>query len=354
MRMTIQSRSHPYEVLGAENLADEFRALREKRQATFLVDAQVRELYGKSLFRDIPEAALFTIKATEEAKSYEKLPPAFVWLLESGFQRRSHLVVIGGGVLQDIGCFIASVLFRGVEWTLVPTTLLAQCDSCIGSKSSLNIASYKNQLGTFYPPHRILLDPSFLTTLPEIEILGGLGEAIKLHLIEGEASLSCLREKLVLGLPAGPVLTEIIWDSLAIKQRFIEEDELDRGVRNLLNYGHTFAHAYETATHYAIPHGIAVSLGVVSATYFSERIDWVPLGTAAELLRWLRPYLAGCETTLQAVSRDDILQAMRRDKKNQGDDITFILTRGPGRMEKRALPIAQARDLLTDLLGFFS
>ena len=97
-------------------------------------------------------------------------------------------------MLQDIGCFIASVLFRGVEWTLVPTTLLAQCDSCIGSKSSLNIASYKNQLGTFYPPHRILLDPAFLQTLPEIEILGGLGEAIKLHLIEGEAALARLRE----------------------------------------------------------------------------------------------------------------------------------------------------------------
>ena len=253
MKLTIASRSHLYTVLDSSDLEIEFQKLRKDRNASFLVDAQVHKLYGNSLFRNIPKESIFTIEATEEAKSYEELPPAFLWLLESDFRRRNHLVVVGGGVLQDIGCFIASVLFRGVEWTLVPTTLLAQCDSCIGSKSSLNIASYKNQLGTFYPPHQILLDLNFLKSLPEIEILGGLGEAIKLHLIEGENAIAGLRKKLEPGLADSTTLQQIIWDSLRIKKRFIEEDELDRGVRNLLNYGHTFAHAYETATHYAIP-----------------------------------------------------------------------------------------------------
>ena len=315
MKLTIQSRSHPYTVLECDDLPERFHALREKR-ALFLVDARVRDLYPKH-FADIPPEALYVVEATEEAKSYEKLPPIFVWLLEEGFQRKHHLVVIGGGVLQDIGCFIASVLFRGVAWTLVPTTLLAQCDSCIGSKSSLNIANYKNQLGTFYPPHEILLDIGFLETLPEMEILGGLGEAIKLHLIEGGEAWLRLQAKLGSGRLDAKTVREIVWDSLAIKQRFIEEDELDRGVRNLLNYGHTFAHAYETATHYTIPHGIAVSLGVLSATYFSERIGWVPAGTAAELRAWMKPYLGGQEknfgrgTAGRNLQRDEARQEKR-------------------------------------------
>jgi 3-dehydroquinate synthase len=353
MKLTVQSRSHPYTVLDTENLAEEFQRLWKERNAAFLVDARVRELYQRPLFQELPEASIFAIEATEEAKSYEKLPPAFLWLLESGFQRRNHLVVVGGGVVQDIGCFIASVLFRGVEWTLAPTTLLAQCDSCIGSKSSLNIANYKNQLGTFYPPHQIFLDTRFLKSLPEVEVLSGLGEAIKLHLIAGEEASARLRKKLAAGRADTATLREIVWDSLAIKKRFIEEDELDRGVRNLLNYGHTFAHAYETATHYAIPHGIAVSLGVVSAAYFSERLGWLPAGAAAGLLGWMRPYLGGYEALLKKAPQAEILQAMRRDKKNAGEGVTFILTRGPGRMEKHALTAGVAGDLLADVLTFF-
>ena len=352
MKLNIESRSHPYSVFETHDLREEFRALLQARKTSFLVDARVRDLYPQ-LFQDIPETAIFTIEATEEAKSYEKLPPAFLWLLESGFQRKNQLVVVGGGVLQDIGCFIASVLFRGVEWTLVPTTLLAQGDSCIGSKSSLNISSYKNQLGTFYPPHQIWLDTAILETLPEVEILSGLGEAIKLHLIESEQAWQRLQKKLTSMGPRAGTLREIVWDSLAIKKRFIEEDELDRGIRNLLNYGHTFAHAYETATHYAIPHGIAVSLGVVSATYFSERLGWLPSGSAAALLQWMKPFLGGFEQTLKAAGQTEILQAMRRDKKNDGEKLTLILTRGPGKMEKHALAAEEVRHLLADVIAFF-
>jgi 3-dehydroquinate synthase len=149
-------------------------------------------------------------------------------------------------------------------------------------------------------------------------------------------------------------LREIVWNSLSIKKAFIEEDELDRGRRNLLNYGHTFAHAYEAATHYAIPHGIAVTLGVVSANYFSEALGWLPEGTTANLLSWLRPYLGGFAPRLKAAQQGEIIDAMRRDKKNEGGEITFILTRGPGRMEKRPVAVAQARDLLADFIPSLS
>ena len=354
MKMTIASRSHPYTVEHTDRLAEELQAIIADRQTALLVDARVLEIYWKSVLRGLPESAVFSIEASEKAKSYEELTPAFAWLLKMGFQRRGHLVVIGGGVVQDIGCFIASVLFRGVEWTLVPTTLLAQCDSCIGSKSSLNVAGYKNQLGTFYPPHRIFLDTGFLASLSETEILSGLGEAIKLHMIEGEEALERLRGQLSAGRPDEGTLRKIVWNSLLIKKAFIEEDELDRGRRNLLNYGHTFAHAYEAATHYAIPHGIAVTLGVVSADYFSEALGWLPEGTTANLLSWLRPYLGGFAPRLKTAQQGEIIDAMRRDKKNEGGEITFILTRGPGRMEKRPVAVAQARDLLADFIPSLS
>jgi 3-dehydroquinate synthase len=314
----------------------------------FLVDRKVADLYQTDFARVVPSDRMFLIEATEDAKSYQSLEPVFCWLLDSRCQRGSQLVVVGGGVLQDIGCFVASVLFRGIRWTLLPTTLLAQCDSCIGSKSSLNINRFKNQLGTFYPPHEVCLVFDFLRTLSADEILSGLGEAIKLHLVDGEESVQRLRERLAASLIDAQTLRELVWDCLRIKKRYIEEDEFDRGIRNVLNYGHTFAHALESATGYAIPHGIAVSMGVACATFFSERLGLLPAGYFDRLGAWLRPYFGGHEADLRSLDVSAVLRSMKLDKKNDGDKITLILTRGAGRMEKVQLNAAMIPGLLQD------
>ena len=264
--MQIQSKSHPYEVREATSLADALRQAAAGQRTFALVDSQVHAHYP-SAAQALDSENVRLIEATEPAKSLDALSPTVEWLLRSGFRRDCLLLVVGGGVLQDLGCFIASVLFRGVRWSLVPTTLLAQCDSCIGSKSSINVGHFKNQLGTFYPPHQVLMAFDVLGSLPPDEIRSGLGEIIKLHLIDGEAAVSRLRGKLARYASEPAVLSEMVWDSLTIKKRFIEEDEYDKGIRNLLNYGHTFGHAYESATDYAIPHGIAVTLGVLTATF---------------------------------------------------------------------------------------
>jgi len=373
--LEIASQSHPYRVQEAGSVAEAVRETAAAQPPFVLLDRKVAELYREPIAASVPQARIFLIDANETSKSYEQLTPVFTWLLESKCQRSSHLVVVGGGVLQDIGCFIASVLMRGIRWTLLPTTLLAQCDSCIGSKSSLNIAGFKNQLGTFYAPHEIRIASEFLGTLARPEIESGLGEAIKIHLVDSEASAARLFANLarVAIEPFAPLarldvepsallsradaeplatLREIVWDSLAIKKRFIEEDELDRGVRNLLNYGHTFAHAFESATHYAVPHGIAVTLGVACATYASEQLGMLAAGEAALLRDRLSPFFGGHAATIAHASRDAMLSAMRFDKKNQGDAVTFILTRGAGRMEKRAVPLDEAGRLLDSCLAF--
>jgi 3-dehydroquinate synthase len=233
--------------------------------------------------------------------------------------------------------------------------LLAQADSCIGSKSSINIGPYKNQLGTFDPPRRILIPSDVLNTLPSDEIRSGLGEIIKVHALAGEPEM--LRIKAQLPTPGVPfhVLSALIRSTLEVKKRYIEEDEFDRGIRNILNYGHTFGHAYESASHYAIPHGIAVTLGMLTAMYISEQQGMLPKGIFETERTFLEPLYTPFESYLSQKRLSDIIVALRRDKKNTDGHVTCILTRGYGRMEKVSLDAERdLKPLLQQLLGVLS
>lgn len=351
MTMDIQSKSHPYCVETVPDLAAAVWSV-SGTSVFYLVDQRVHELYPEAFSEAEQSGRLLTVVASEEQKTYERLVPLFLDLIERKVRRNATLCVVGGGVLQDIGCFIASVLFRGLRWELVPTTLLAQCDSCIGSKSSLNIGPYKNQLGTFYSPHRVLLAFSALRTLTRDEIRSGLGEAIKLHLIAGPEAFASLRSRLAV-VPEDPAeLSSVIIESLQIKKAYIERDEFDLGIRNLLNYGHTFGHAFESTTHFAIPHGIAVTLGIAAATHISQCLGWVSADYANSLNTFLKLFYAPYERELAQVSPSSLMQALGKDKKNVGKGLTCILTRGEGRMEKYELSLEnQAMPWLVDWLN---
>lgn len=340
--LTIQARSHAYTVEPLPDIASALTSIAGRDKALYLVDRRFRQLYEAELAGLLPDERVVELEASEAAKSFEALTPVFLDLLAKGLKRDRTLVVIGGGVLQDIGCFIASVLSRGLRWELLPTTLLAQADSCIGSKSSINIGKYKNQIGTFYPPHRILMVPGVLASLPDDEIRSGLGEVIKLQLLAGEPGF----RELMADLSAGSMrdvalLSKWVGRSAAVKQPYIETDEFDRGVRNLLNYGHTFGHAYESATAFAIPHGIAVVLGMLTATCVSARLGLAPSEHFDELRRLLAPWHQPYGDVLQGAPLDAILAAIKHDKKNTGDTVNCILTRGFGRMEKTPVPLAE-------------
>lgn len=335
--MEIVSRSHSYIVEGQSTLGAAVERVVGNGKVFALVDRFVLGAPYEGQLAAIDPANIFAIDATEEAKAFKNLADVFEWLLSHGFRRDCTLLAVGGGVTQDIACFIASVLLRGIRWHFVPTTLLAQCDSCIGSKSSINIGRYKNQIGTFYPPHSITLVHAVLRTLPNDEIRSGLGEAIKLHLLAGEEEFRWLKAKLNGNSRDDLPLSEIIWSSLKIKKPFIEEDEFDRGRRNLLNYGHTFGHAYESATSYSIPHGIAVTLGVLTATYISAQIGWVTQQYYEQLHSFLRPFFTPYHEHLLCADLGEILAAMKLDKKNTSNRVHCILTRGCGQMEKTTL-----------------
>jgi 3-dehydroquinate synthase len=348
--LTIQSQSHPYTVEPFTNLPAALASITAKEKACYLIDKKFSALHAAALAEVAATGRAVYVEASEEAKQFDALTPVFLELLRLKLKRDGVLVVIGGGVLQDIGCFIASVLFRGLRWELIPTTLLAQADSCIGSKSSLNIGDFKNQIGTFYPPHRVLLVASLVKTLPWDEIRSGLGEVIKLQLLSSEAGFRELMADLKHFTGQPEVLEKWVGRSMQVKKPFIEKDEFDRGIRNLLNYGHTFGHAYESATHYEIPHGLAVILGLLTATSLSADLGLVPAAHFEELESLLRPWYQPYDAQLRRAPREKIFAAVKQDKKNTGQAVNCILTRGFGRMEK--MPVALETQLVPGVNKF--
>lgn len=350
MKMKIKSKSHDYEVSLSESLQNSIQEVIPSRKPFFLIDKIVFEIYKKQIEPFIQNDNLILVEANEYEKSLEGIGKYFISLVEKGFKKNNTLIVIGGGVLQDIGCFLASVYCRGVEWCLIPTTLLSQCDSCIGSKSSLNLAKYKNQLGTFYPPHQISIPLDVLKSLKADDIRSGIGEALKIALIHDKPSF----DKLLAGLEEykenQQMIDKIIWNSLTIKKVYIEQDEFDKGIRNILNYGHTFGHAFESVTNYKLPHGLAVLIGVHAAHFFSEQLGMIPSGTFKEFGKILEPYFNPYQSHLKSASIEDILKAMKSDKKNTSDQISFILTKGIGKMEKVPLTIEKTRELLKNFI----
>jgi len=353
---TIKSRFHDYTVEGCGSSTTALAAVVSDRRPHVLIDQSVHDLLEPEVRATLPTDRLVVLKATETAKSYAALEPVFLDLLGRGLRRNGVLVVVGGGVLQDVGCFIASVLARGLRWELVPTTLLAQADSCIGSKSSINIGPYKNQLGTFYPPHRILLAADFLRTLPFDEVRSGLGEVIKLQLLTSQEGFSELMNDLdgwhaVSHQDQLSLLAKWVGRSLDVKQPFVERDEFDVGPRLLLNYGHTFGHAFESVTDFGIPHGIAVMLGMLTATFVSARLGLVDEHHAADLAHRLDAWHAPYADLLAGVGMRALFAALARDKKNTAAGLTCILTRGFGRMERTALTVDQVETCVAPALA---
>lgn len=324
-KLVIRSHKGPYTVWFDDGLLHDPGCLMDG-EPHFLVDSNVACLYAQKL-RDIlahPNAII--INATEDNKSLEKIIPIFEQLVQNKVRRSHVLVAIGGGIIQDITCFIASTLLRGLPWRFAPTTLLSQADSCIGSKSSINLGDTKNILGTFNPPQKIFIDAGFLDTLEHKEVQSGVGEIAKVHAIDGVASFDRLAGDFDRLFTDRTVLLKYIHSALLIKQRFIEEDEFDQGVRNIFNYGHSFGHALESATHYAVPHGIAVAMGMDMANHIAAARGLLPDAHYDRMHVTLRKNYGDYAKT--TIPLDAMLSALMKDKKNTSTMLGLIFPVG--------------------------
>jgi 3-dehydroquinate synthase len=328
-KLSVRSSRGQYEVQFVEDFAPHLKAA--LREGDFLIiDENVARLHATKLdaFRDAYPHLL--LPPSESQKSYQAVEPVIDRVIRVGFRKNHRLVAIGGGITQDVTAFIASILYRGVGWIFVPTNLLSQCDSCIGSKTSINFGPFKNQIGGFHPPTLILNDLSWLDTLSRDEFRSGLGEMFHYFLLTGRPDFERASSEYDKSFTDRGVLRGLIMRSLQIKKEMIEKDEFDEGPRNVFNYGHSFGHALESYTSYNIPHGIAICFGMDIANHVSAALGMVTPTIVKEmrvlLERNWRP------TRPPEVDLDRYLDILAKDKKNVGQDIRVILTRGLGEM----------------------
>ncbi|HEX9050201.1 MAG TPA: hypothetical protein VF841_06665 [Anaeromyxobacter sp.] len=349
--MTIRSRVRDYAVHFQDGGAFLDELVARFPQRLFVVDENVWRLWSGALLAGIPEQDRMIFPVSEERKTLAGVAEVWDRLMARSAKKNVTLVAIGGGILQDVTGFAASTLYRGIHWILVPTTLLAQADSCIGSKTSLNYERYKNLLGTFFPPAEIHVHAPFLGSLPEDDFRSGLGEVAKLHLMGGAASTAAFEAELPALLARAPVpLQAAIRRSLEIKLSFMEGDEFDTGRRNLLNYGHCFGHALETVSGYAIPHGQAVVVGMLVANAAAARRGLLRAETAARIAGALLLPCLSVPVREEHLALGPLLAAMRQDKKRIGDGLVMVMLRDDGTLEKLTdFGEAELRAALEDL-----
>lgn len=316
----VKSASGDYTVNSLSSVNEVLSVVLELQPKAIVLDNNVSVLWG--LVDKLCLENIILIDPSEESKEYSSVEFLIAKFLEVDLKKHDTVVAIGGGIVQDVTAFVSSIYFRGIDWIFVPTTLLAQADSCIGSKTSINFQGKKNMLGGFYPPRQILHSTEWLNTLSEQDFRSGCGEIIKAHIIGGDHEFSVedwSRDK-----PAA--LEEAVWTSLTIKKEFIEVDEFDLGVRRIFNYGHTFGHALEAASKFLIPHGLAVTMGMLIANRVSACNEYCPHHKVERLNKRIMQNLS--DSDYSVVELEAFFSALQNDKKNTNGSFKFVLPKG--------------------------
>ena len=322
--LLVKSGQETYEALFVNSATDELIGISQHKRIFVLADSNVAGHHSEfiGMVKKIA-TIIITINPIENSKQLVEIPNYINLLLDAEIRRGDLLVGIGGGIIQDITGFIATIMFRGLNWIFIPTTLAAQADSCIGSKTSINLGHRKNTLGTYHHAEKIIISPEFLRTLSVREIRAGLGEMLKVHAIEDKDKFDEIASSYSLLLNLKGDLTRFIYQSLEFKRKKIEIDEKDQGPRLVMNYGHSFGHALEAASNFQIPHGIAVSMGMDIANHISVKLSF---GTKNDYDR-MHPILMknSNEFWNKSIDRSKFSKALLADKKNTLDSYIFIL-----------------------------
>ncbi|TDR93560.1 3-dehydroquinate synthase [Enterovirga rhinocerotis] len=310
------------------------------RSAMIVSDGHVLPRHGEALEAVLAQAGLrvatITVPPGEGSKNYAELERVSNALLDAKIERRDLVVALGGGVVGDLAGFAAAILRRGVRFVQVPTSLLAQVDSSVGGKTGINAPAGKNLIGAFHQPALVVADTALLDTLPERELRAGYAEIVKYGLIDDRAFFEWCEANAARVFAGGPERDHAVAVSCRAKAAVVVEDEREEGRRQLLNLGHTFAHALERIVAYdgaRLVHGEAVAIGLVLAYRFSAQLGLCP-GQDAERVRRHVAGL-GLPSSLAEVpggfgSPEAILDAMAQDKKVKAGRLTFILARGIG------------------------
>ncbi|HEU5382752.1 MAG TPA: 3-dehydroquinate synthase [Ktedonobacteraceae bacterium] len=330
-------------------LPEALRAVKAQRRVFIVTDASVGALYADAVCALLEHQGLephvFTVPTGEVSKSFTCLQSALDWLVELRAERSEPVVALGGGVVGDLTGFVASCYQRGVPLIQLPTTLLAQVDSAIGGKTGINHARGKNLIGAYYQPELIFVDPAMLLTLPERVYREGWAEIVKYGVILDAELFALLEDRLPdLQRRDADLLTSVVARCIRLKMDVVQGDERDSGLRNLLNYGHTFGHALEAITEYgAWLHGEAVSIGMEVAGNLAVMRGLI---TQDDLTRQRNLLTAiGLPDACPGVDGEAILAAMQHDKKVRDGRTRWILPTSIGQAQIYSdVPLEQVRE----------
>ena len=288
-----------------DNLAKYFNL---NRKVLVVTDSNIPLEYVNKVLNSCLKGHLVTLNPGEESKCFDNYLKLNKILLENEFSRTDAIVALGGGVIGDLSAFVASTYMRGIDFYNIPTSLLAMVDSSIGGKTAIDFLGVKNVIGSFYQPRGVLIDIDTLASLDRRQLMSGLVESIKMGL--------CLDRKLFDLIKNSSSLEEnieeIIYRSIECKRKVVEEDEKEKGLRKVLNYGHTFGHAIEESSALKLLHGEAVGIGMLYFTSFKVKEDLIDVLNRYEL------------PTSYNLKEEDVDKYVTKDKKRDGDKIDIV------------------------------
>lgn len=339
--------SEPYEMLIAPGiLRDTGRHIRKAgnyKTVALIADKNVDSLYGELVESSIESAGLrvlrYAFPGGEFGKTLETAEKILEFLAENGLTRSDCIAALGGGIAGDVSGFCAAIYQRGIDFVQLPTTLLAAVDSSVGGKTGVNLAAGKNLAGAFWQPRLVLCDTQRIRELPAAVLADGFAEVIKYGVLE-DAELFAQLES------GDWELDSVIARCVGIKAKYVAKDERDNGERQKLNLGHTFGHAIEKASNFAVSHGGGVAVGLVMAARAAELLGVAHESCFQRIACVAEKFGLPIET---AYSATELFPAMTRDKKRSGDDITLILPERIGRCVAKKLPISELESLLREV-----
>ncbi len=299
---------------------------------TFVIfcDENVKKIYGDQLLHSLKKegenALLISFAPGEENKTRDTKACLEDKLFKYNVKRNSLFIAIGGGVTSDLVGFLAATYLRGVKAIYIPTTLLAMVDASIGGKVGVNTTYGKNLIGAIYSPLKIFIDPNFLNTLSNEELINGYIEMLKHGLIKSKGHFEKVRQNFELKKIPN---VELILESISIKEKIVEEDFLEKNIRKILNFGHTFGHAIEMLSGFKLSHGKAVAIGILMESYLSMKMGFLEKNDFLVILGIFKEF-----TLEENFELDRWKKVLRYDKKNKDNSIEFVALNAIGKVEK--------------------
>jgi len=342
IKLIVKTNSDKYPIIIGRNLISNLEQILKKNSISFkkcllVLDKNIPNRYIKQISNSLKRYELykFIYNANEKNKNHKNVSKILDLLLKKNFSRDDCLVSIGGGITGDVAGFASSLFKRGLKFVNIPTTLLSQVDSSVGGKTGINTSQGKNLIGSFYQPKIVISDVDFLKSLPSREIVCGYAEIIKHALIANKKFYNFLDKNIneILKLKS-PTIEKSIYESCKVKKSIVEKDEKEKNLRKILNFGHTFAHAYEASLNFSkrLNHGEAVILGMKSAFEFSlnkKLITYKEFESAIKHLNNSR-FPGSIKNYFTIKKINQIISFMMRDKKNNSKNIKLMLIRKIG------------------------